>query len=344
MKKQKQTNQGYQTLRAELQGENLRSLYLFWGEEDYLRESCLDSMRKQILPEGLEELNYFRFDGKGVSVAQISEAVEALPAFSPRKFIEVRDFDFYKAAAGERDIVDGILADVPDYCCLVFVFTDPKFSPDGRMKIHRHFKQGPGLSVEFGKQDQSDLTRWIHRRFAALEREIDRPTAEYLIFRCGALMRGLTGEIEKIAAYSQARQITRGDIDAVGTPVLDAVVWQFTDALGERNFNRAAQVMGELLAMREEPIRLLAATGRQLRQLFAARLVLEARQDAAYLKGLLGIHHDYPARLLMEAARRVELDWCKGAVLLAAETDLRMKSTGRDGEELLGEFLIRLAS
>lgn len=344
MPKQKPPNtQGYKTFREELKTDALRSLYLFWGEEDYLREFYLGKLQELLLPAGLGEFNYFRLDGKGTDVAAISEAVEALPVFSEKKLVEVRDFDFYKGTADQRDALDELLTDVPDYCVLVFVFTDPSFRPDGRMKIHRHFAKGPGLSVEFGKQDQHDLTLWLRRRFAALGKEIDRPTAEYLMFRSGGLMTGLLGEIEKIGAYAKGPAITKEDIDAVGTPVLDAVVWQFTDALGRQDMAKATNVMGELLLMRESPIMLLAVTGRQLRQLLSAKLAQEAGQDAAYLKKLWGIHHDYPARLLMESARRVDLGWCKEAVLLSARTDLQMKSTGRDGEELLKEFLIRLS-
>ena len=344
MAKQKSTNQGYKTFREEFRAEEFRSLYLFWGEEDYLREFYLGKLQELLLPEGLEELNYFRLDGKGVDVAAITEAVEALPVFSSKKLVEVRDFDFYKGAADQRDALDELLADVPDYCCLVFTFSDAGFRPDGRMKIHRHFSKGPGLSVEFGKQEQSDLTIWLRRRFAALHKEIDRPTAEYLMFRSGGLMTGLLGEIEKIAAYAKGSAITRADIDAVGTPVLDAVVWQLTDALGQRDMARATKVMGELLLMRENPIMLLAVTGRQLRQLLSAKLAAIAGRDAAYLKKLWGINHDYPARLLMDAARGADLEWCRQAVLLTARTDLQMKSTGRDGEELLKEFLIQLAA
>jgi len=343
MAKQTKNDQGYKTFREELKSQALRPLYLFWGEEDYLREFYLGKLQELLVPEGLGEFNHFRLEGKGTDVASITEAVEALPVFSPKKLVEVRDFDFYKGSAEQRDALDALLSDVPDYCCLVIVFSDPGFRPDGRMKIHRHFSKGAGLSVEFGKQEQSDLALWLRRRFAALGKEIERPVAEHLIFRSGGLMTGLLGEIEKIAAYAKGVQITKEDIDAVGTPVLDAVVWQFTDALGRRDMGRAAQVMGELLLMRESPIMLLAVTGRQLRQLLSAKLAASAGRDAAYLKKLWGMSHDYPARLLMDASRRTELSWCRDAVLLAAQTDLQMKSTGRDGDALLKEFLIRLA-
>ncbi|MCL2828948.1 MAG: DNA polymerase III subunit delta [Oscillospiraceae bacterium] len=341
--KKGESNQGYKTLKQEINTEELRTHYLLWGEEDYLREFYLGKMRDQILPVGLEELNYFRFDGKGTDMDALEVAIDTLPAFSPRKFIEIRDFDFYKAAADKRDRLDAILADVPAYCCIAFIFSDPAFKPDGRMKIHRHFKDA-GLSVEFLKQAESDLIAWIGRRFAAMGKTIDRTTAEYLIFFCGGLMTGLIGEIEKIGAYAKGQAVTRADIDAVATPILDAVVWKFTDALGQRDWDSATKIMGELFLMREAPIMILAATGKQLRQLFSARLAVDGGRDTYYLKSLWGMRHDYPARLLYNNARKFSFPWLRRAVLLTAETDLKMKSTGQSGEALLKDLLIRLAA
>ena len=66
-------------------------------------------------------------------------------------------------------------------------------------------------------------------------------------------MTNLIGEIEKVGAYAKGPRITRQDIEAVATPQLDAVVFRMTDAIGEGNFDRAAQVLGELYQMQEPP-------------------------------------------------------------------------------------------
>ena len=51
----------------------------------------------------------------------------------------------------------------------------------------------------------------------------------------------------------------------------------------------------------------------------------------------------YPAEKLISAASRFDLNWCRKAVSRAAETDLAMKSSGADAEELLTNFLLELA-
>ena len=45
----------------------------------------------------------------------------------------------------------------------------------------------------------------------------------------------------------------------------------------------------------------------------------------------------------MQSSRRFSLPWCRRAVIRCAETDLAMKSTGADGEDLMIGLLMELA-
>ena len=197
--------------------------------------------------------------------------------------------------------------------------------------------------VPFNRQEQGDLVDWIFRRFRALDHDISTEDAKYLIFLCGDLMTTLISEIGKIGAYAKNHRVTRGDIDAVATPQLDAVVFQMTDAISAGDFDKAAGVLGDLFHMQEAPIKLLSVLGKQLRQLYSARLALEDKRGTDYLMQLWGLRSAYPAQRLMQSARRFSLSWCRWAVIRCAQTDLAMKSTGADGEELLTALLMELA-
>jgi len=299
-------------------------------------------MKKLLLPEGLEEFNHKYFEGRNIDLTELSDAVDALPVFSERTLVEVRDFDFYNAGEEVRTRLEAIVSDIPDYCCLVFFFSDPEFKPLATTRIH-HIISKVGASVEFESQDEADLIPWLARRFAALGHSIDRAEAQYMLFLCGDSMTNLVGEVEKIAAYAKLKRITKADIDAVGTPEVSARVFDMTDAIAKGDFDRAAGVMAGLLELREHPIKLLAIISKQLRQLYYARLCLENGKDASYLKELCEMKSAYPAKLLMENARKVSLGWCENAVRLAAETDYLMKSDATDDEELLKIMLMKLA-
>ena len=213
---------------------------------------------------------------------------------------------------------------------------------DARTKLAGVLKN-KGSVVPFNRQGQNDLVDWISRRFRALDHDIGTEDAKYLMFLCGDLMNGLISEIGKIGAYAQGHRITRADIDAVATPQLDAVVFQMTDAIAAGNFDRAASVLGDLFHMQEPPIKLLSVLGKQLRQLYSARLALERRKGTGSSMEQWGMRNSYPAEKLMNAARRFSLAWCRRAVIRCGEVDLAMKSTGADGKELLVSFLMELA-
>ncbi|MFQ8761645.1 MAG: DNA polymerase III subunit delta [Intestinimonas sp.] len=218
---------------------------------------------------------------------RLEQAVDCLPMMSERTMILVYDYDLFKASAGDKEAFTALFADLPDYVCLVFICDLIEYKPDARTKLAAAIKQH-GSTVKFTRQEQGDLVDWIRRRFRALDHDIDSELARYLIFLCGDLMTGLISEIGKIGAYARHRVITREDIDAVATPQLDAVVFQLTDAITGGNFDKAASVMGDLLHMGEPPIKILSVLGRQLRQLYSARLALEGRKGTGYLVELVG--------------------------------------------------------
>ena len=280
--KQKADTAGYQQLKKDLAGGEPGRLYLFHGEETYLRDYYLGRLKELLLIGGMGEFNLHTIPAREMSPRRLEEAVDCLPMMAPRTLVLVRDFDLFKAGEKDREEYARAFAQLPDYCCLVFVYDLIPYKGDARTKLAAAIKQN-GTVVNFARQDQGDLVDWVRRRFRALGKEIDTRLACDLIFLCGDLMTNLIGEIEKIGAYAKGGRITREDIDAVATPQLDAVVFRMTDAIGEGNFDRAASVLGELYQMQEPPIRIMWSLGRQMRQLYSARLAIEKGKGAPYV-------------------------------------------------------------
>lgn len=335
-------NKEYLAFKKEIADGKIGGIYILYGKEDYLREYHLGEMKKAVLGEGPADFNLKKLDGADLVVNELRDAVEAMPYFAEKTFVEVRDYDIYSLAEQDSELLIEVLNDFPDYCCLVFVYDTIEFKADKRRKLHKTIEEKVKV-VEVPVQKSSSLIGWIGRRFAHNGKRISKETAEFLIHYCGDLMSGLISEIEKISAYCREETVTRADIEAVAVPVIETAVFNLTNAISERNFDRAAQVLTELFQMGEPPVYILSVIGSQIRRLYAARLSYENGKNAAFVKALLGLRTDYQARLLMEAARRVTLKWCSDAVCLCAETDFRMKSTRITEKELLVSLLAGLA-
>ena len=344
-KKPPKSSEAYQKFKADLSAGTVGCAYIFYGEESYLREYYLGELRKKLVPAGFEEFNYHRLEGKDLTVQALTEMVEAMPMLSERTLIVVTDFDIFKLGEEQREKLIALLEDIPPYCCLVFVYDTVAYKPNKTMKklckaIGDHVQ-----AVEFRAQDSNDLIAWIARRFRALDKEIDRQTAEYLIFTCGGLMTGLVPEISKIAAYAKGKAITQKDIDDVADPVLSAEVFKLSDAVLQGNYDLAASILGDLLKMQTEPIMILAALGSQLRRIYTARLAIDSGKDKYWLMELWDMKSDYPAKLLLSAAKRTTADWCADAVKMCQVLDRRMKSEkGIDAAGELKLLLVRLGA
>ena len=344
-KKPPKSSEAYQKFKADLSAGTVGCAYIFYGEESYLREYYLGELRKKLVPAGFEEFNYHRLEGKDLTVQALTEMAEAMPMLSERTLIVVTDFDIFKLGEEQREKLIALLEDIPPYCCLVFVYDTVAYKPNKTMKklckaIGDHVQ-----AVEFRAQDSNDLIAWIARRFRALDKEIDRQTAEYLIFTCGGLMTGLVPEISKIAAYAKGKAITQKDIDDVADPVLSAEVFKLSDAVLQGNYDLAASILGDLLKMQTEPIMILAALGSQLRRIYTARLAIDSGKDKYWLMELWDMKSDYPAKLLLSAAKRTTADWCADAVKMCQVLDRRMKSErGLDAAGELKLLLVRLGA
>lgn len=337
--KKKSDASGFNKLKKDLSAGTPGQLYIFHGEETYLRDYYLGRLRDAVITGGLGEFNRHDIGARDMSPHALEEAVDCLPMMAGRTFVQVTDFDLFKA--GDREEYVRILSNLPDYCCLVFLYDVIEYKPDARTKLAAAIRDH-GTAVNFVRQQETDLVGWIRRRFRALDKEIDPRLCRELIELCGGLMQDLQQEIEKIGAYARGPAITRADIDAVATPQLSAGVFDIADAIGRKDFDEAARVLGDLYRMQVKPQDIIGAFGMQMRKLYSARLALDRGRDAGYVAELWGMQ--FPATRLMNSARRFSLPWCRRAVVRCAQTGAALRSGAGAPEELMTGLLLELAT
>ena len=340
-KKTEQQDQ-LQLLKAAIRAKEPERLYFFHGEETFLMPHYLEQLKKILLDELTESFNFHKLNNETFDIRSLADAVENLPMMAEHTFVWVEEVDFFKLPEDERNKMTEILSDIPNYCTLVFTYLATPWKPDKRLKKLWEAISDNASVVEFAKQDQRDLVAWITRHFAAHKKRISSDLCVYLIDITGGTMTALSGEIDKICAYSGADEIKRSDIDAVTEPVLDAVVFQMTDLLGEGRYTAGLEKLQTLLKMQQEPLGILGAIGNHFRRISTARVLLDNGRSAAELQKLYGMF-DFAARKTMEAARRFRPEFCQRAAQLVMETDYRMKTSFDDNERLLELLILQLS-
>ena len=327
-----------------LRAEGPARLYMLRGEEDYLRDSFLAELRSICVAEDTEAFNYHRLRGPALDMTAFRDAVEALPFLGERTLVEVRDFDVNRVSGYDPDVLKAILSDLPAWVTAAFVFS-PGYSPDGKLTAVKTIRK-EGVDLEFTSPGEGDMIRWVRRRAESLGKRIDGQTASYLLFICGSRMNALIPEITKICGAAAGEEITRADIDTVAKKTPETTIFQLTDALGGKNYDRAAQLLADLLADPDEPPqRQIALISEQFRRLYAARLAADEGLPESYITDCVPelAGKSYPLSLLKKTCRSFSRARLARAVKLCAACDFGMRSDGPDDEAMMKELLLRLA-
>lgn len=333
---------GYDKLKADIKAKAPGNCYILHGEEAYLRNYELGRLKKLILDDLTSEFNFHRFTQENFSMEALLDSVESYPMMAEKSLVQVDEIDLFSLSEADRERLTTMLEDMPDYCCVVFVYETTEFKPDKRKKKLRDAISAHSTIVEFKKQSERALCEWIWRHFKAFEKEIPQNLCSYLILQTGGSMTLLEGEISKIALYSEQTNITKADIDAVVEPVLEAMVFDISDAIAGGNYTLALTKLQTLLKKQEEPVMIVGAIGSQMRRLNCAKILADHGKGPDALMKLCSIG-ETPARITMNQARKLSSSFCEKAVLLCLQTDEQLKTSYDDKARLTELLILRLS-
>ncbi len=313
--------------------EELKPVYLIFGEEDLLLERALERLKARVAEVADLGLNYEAFDGETADPDAIIAAANTIPFGSERRFVVVKSVDRMPAAA------QGVLAeyarDPAPTACLVLVAR--KLRKDSRL-----YKAVDALggAYEYGAPRRSGYAGWVREQMEARGRRMTADAAETLVRAAGRDLRRLDGEIEKVIAYAGDRtEITRSDVEQVVAPVAPASVFDFINALGARECGPALEVLDDMLEGGQELLGVHTMTIRHLRTLVSVRALMDRGAGMGVLMREVGMA-DWQARIAVEQARRFTAAELSRAVRSAATLEAEMKSGGGEARYLFEVWAI----
>ena len=92
---------------------NIKNLYLFYGEEEYLVKLYISQIKEKIIDNpALEDLNYIVFDE--FNQKSFEDAISTLPAFAEKKMIVFNQTGIFKEPGAAKDFLISELSDIPE--------------------------------------------------------------------------------------------------------------------------------------------------------------------------------------------------------------------------------------
>ena len=318
-----------QTLNQDIKEKSFKKIYLLYGDEPFLVGSYKKKLREAIT--GGDTMNFNYFEGKNPDVKEIISLADTMPFFADRRLILVDGSGFFKSAQEE---LAAYLPQMPDTTCLVFAESEV----DKRNRLYKRVKE-LGYAAELNKQDTAQLMRWAAGILGRDGRKISRPVMEYFLERTGDDMENIRMELEKLVCYTMGRDvITKEDVDAVGTVHVTSRVFDMVAAIVAGNTKKAMDLYGDLLTLKEPPMRILFLIARQFNQLLQIKELTAAGKDKGAMASALKVP-PFAVGKLTAQARAFTRDQILSWVTLCVETEEAVK-TGRLSDRLAVELLI----
>ena len=271
-------------LEKELKQGVLHGVYLLYGEETFLLESCLKSIKK-IFGEKVTGINYVILDE--TNIYNIISDIET-PAFGyEKKLIIVKNAGLFKKdtkrktkndISGLKDKLNNYIKNnieqINDTINLVFV----EESTEKCDLLSTIDKLGVVCNFEYQKpyQIQNRLKGIIN----AYKVNVDMNTLTYLIECCGTDMQELINETRKLIEYTgEGNSISKEAIDKICIKKMESIIFDLTDCLGSKNTKQAIEVLRNLVLSKEPLQKILVSLYNHFKKIFLTKIALIENKD-----------------------------------------------------------------
>lgn len=242
---------------------SFQPVYLLYGEEAYLKKQYSRKLQ-QALSKPDDTMNAAFYEGKNINPGEIIDLAETLPFFAEHRLIMLENSGVFKSSAEE---LADYMKHVTETTCFVFVEDEV----DKRSKMYKAVKNA-GRVVEFPRQTEEVLTRWILARLGREQKKITRPVLQLFLEKTGNDMENIEKELEKLFCYTLGRDvISAEDVEAVCVAQTTNKIFEMVNKIAERNQKQALDLYYDLLALKEPPMRILFLIARQFQILLQVK-------------------------------------------------------------------------
>ncbi|HEX3032209.1 MAG TPA: DNA polymerase III subunit delta [Bacillota bacterium] len=189
-----------------------------------------------------------------------------------------------------------------------------------------------------------DLNNWVTRRVERLGGKISRQAASFFTMAAGNSLNLLDQEIAKLLTYlGDQPQIEVHHVEDLVTKQKDITVFQLVDAVTEKRFTEAMDLVHELLFQGETPILIVSLLARQFRLIWLTGQYFSRGYSEKQVAANLQVPSFVVGKCVRQA-RHFREEELEQAFRVLVEADYKMKSGQQEQKVALEMAIIALCS
>jgi DNA polymerase-3 subunit delta len=309
-----------------LQTGKIAPVYLFEGDESYLRKEALDRLSQQVIDQTVRDFNVSEVSASNDGLVQALAIARQLPLISSRRIVILTGFETINEDR-ELEVLDAYLCDPSPSTVFVFV-TD---GLDNRRRLTTLIRSKSVL-VSFKPIEDREAPGWIAERILRAGVSIDASDANFLVATVGTDLQRLLREADKLTTYvGPGGRIRRGEIEKLVRYSREHTNFDISDAVLEGNREKALRLVDRIFSEKSESpqtlsILILGTLGGVFRRMLAAKELITQgapNEEVARVAGL----PSFKVGAFNERVRRMSMETIIRGVTRIAETDVALKSS-----------------
>lgn len=306
-------------LKQQIKNNDIGNLYLFFGEEVFVKNMYLEKMKTFVPDGGFADFNYIFLDGKDSFGDKVDDALNSFPMMSEKKLVVIKNSGIFKKATEEvKEFWQERLSDIPDYVLLIF----DEQEADKRSSLYKTVTKS-GLAVEFSYMKDYEVSSWVMREVQKSGKRIAKDAADYLVAMCDPGIANVKNELLKLIDYSD-EEIYKTDIDKVVSKPLSIVVFEITDALMEGNGDKVMSVVLKMKENKESAFTILYLLHGAFDKMLYSKLMLDDGLSYDVITSRLGIA-PFIAKKYISGGKNFSLEFLEDRICKVSEIDLAIK-------------------
>jgi len=309
---------------------------LFYGEDSYSLNQQIKKIESEFFLANFGDLNIVKFEGQNLLFDNFLRSVTAVPFLADKRLIIISDL-LRDGDEKIRNYFEDNLAKFPQSSDIILLETGD-FNKN--LKLYKKLLKMKAVE-HFPLRKGNNLENWLAKEAEAKKIPIKLSAIKKLIATAGNNSFRLTNELEKLDLFRLAKnqqEISSADIEEMVESEHDQNIFDFINALGERNSKLAIKYLHNLFASGKNENYILTMIAYQFRNMLIVQDLISrgTKRDVIPSEAEL---HPFVVSKTIRALNSYDLPLLRRIYYRLQQTDLDIK-TGRVESRLALEKLL----
>lgn len=321
------------------------NIITIYGEVPELIEKKASEVIEQYLDAPKDEFNFVKYNLYENDLAPIIEETLTMPFFSNKKAVLVQNAYVFTGEKPPKELnhnINQLIEFIEKYDGDTLILFEVNHSKlDERKKVVKSLKKHAQIK-KIEQMSEEEIKHWIKSQLHQNYKDIKQDALDLVIELTGVDFNVVKQEIEKLILFLGDRTtINKDDVHQIVNRSLEQNVFLLTEYIQKNKKSKAIQLVKDLIAMKEEPIKLLALITSNYRLFYQSKILGQKGYSGQQIAKTINVH-PYRVKLALNQARHYELESLLNIIDNCAETDYKLKSSYMDKHLILELFILSL--